>query len=116
MAVAEIVTDPGLQPLLELSQRTMAHILQMIDWVDQNQSAEISPEAQLMLSKNQKTMMALLAQLRGHNRRAIFAVRATKQETAEARQEVDRLLLQLQNLYYEQRHLIGEIGACEGHE
>ncbi|KUI56522.1 hypothetical protein VP1G_03865 [Cytospora mali] len=33
--------------------------------------------------------------------------------TAEARQEVDVLHLQLQNLYYEQRHLQGEIAACE---
>lgn len=115
MAVTELIKDPGLQPLLELSQMTLAHILEMTDWMDQNEN-EASGDSQLTLSKYQKTMVALLAQLRGHNRRAIFAVRATKQETAEARQEVDRLLLQLQNLYYEQRHLIGEIGACEGYE
>jgi len=32
------------------------------------------------------------------------------------RQEVDKLHLQLQNLYYEQRHLQGEIAACESYE
>ncbi len=116
MAVAELITDPALQPLLSSSQNTLAHILDMLSWVDQNQNAEPPLETQLNLSKYQKKMIAHLAQLRGHNRRAIFGVRATKQETAEARQEVDRLLLQLQNLYYEQRHLMGEIGACEGYE
>lgn len=116
MAVAELITDPALRPLLSSSQDTLAHILEMLSWVDQNQSSEPSLEAQLTLSKFQKKLIAHLAQLRGHNRRAIFGVRATKQETAEARQEVDRLLLQLQNLYYEQRHLMGEISACEGYE
>ena len=116
MAVAELVNDSALQPLLSLSQMTLSHILEIADWVDQNQSTDPSLETHLTLSKYQKTMVALLAQLRGHNRRAIFAVRATKQETAEARQEVDRLLLQVQNLYYEQGHLIGEISACEGYE
>merc|ERR1711977_653594 len=37
----------------------------------------------------------------------------TQALTAEARQEVGKLHLQLQNLYYEQRHLQGEIAACE---
>lgn len=39
-----------------------------------------------------------------------------KARTGEARQEVDRLLLQLQNLYYEQRHLLGEIAGCEDYD
>ena len=46
----------------------------------------------------------------------MLGVRSTKQETAEARQEIDSLHLQLQNLYYEQRHLRGEIAACEEYE
>ena len=116
MAVAELITDPALLSLLSSSQKTLAHILEILSWVDQNQSAEPASETQLTLSKYQKSMIVLLAQLRGQNRQAISRVRATKQETAEARQEVDRLLLQLQNLYYEQRHLMGEIGACEGYE
>jgi THO complex subunit 5 len=116
MTVAELITDPALHPLLSCSQDTLAHILEMFDWVDQNQSDDPAMEMQLKLSRYQKKMIAHLAQLRAHNRRAILSVRATKQETAEARQEVDRLLLQLQNLYYEQRHLMGEIGACEGYE
>ena len=31
-------------------------------------------------------------------------------------QEIDALHLQLQNLYYEQRHLRGEIAGCEDYE
>lgn len=116
MAVEDLITDPALRPLLSSSQNTLAHVLEMLSWVGENQSVEPSVEAQLTLSKYQKKMIAHLAQLRGYNRRAIFGVRATKQETAEARQEVDRLLLQLQNIYYEERHLLGEIGACEGYE
>lgn len=116
MAVADLVTDPALCPLVSSSTTTLTHILEMLSWVGQNQTTEPSLEVQLTLSTYQKKLIAHLAQLRGHNRRAIFGVRATKQETAEARQEVDRLLLQLQNLYYEQRHLMGEIGACEGYE
>jgi len=38
--------------------------------------------------------------------------REAKDATSESRREVDRLHLQLQNLYYEQRHLRGEITAC----
>jgi len=49
-------------------------------------------------------------------RRAIFSVRQAKVDTAEARSEIDTLHLQLQNLHYEQRHLRGEISACESYE
>jgi THO complex subunit 5 len=41
-----------------------------------------------------------------------MSAREAKEVTSEVRREVDRLHLQLQNLYYEQRHLRGEITAC----
>lgn len=41
-----------------------------------------------------------------------MSAREAKETTSEVRREVDRLHLQLQNLYYEQRHLRGEINAC----
>lgn len=116
MAVKDLITDPTLRPLLATSQETLDQTLSILNWLSENQADAPSQEAQLRLSKQQKTLFTLLAKLRGQNRRAAFGVRATKQETAEARQEVDRLLLQLQNLYYEQRHLMGEIAACEGYE
>src|SRR2546423_11946228 len=113
MAVEELITDPTLRPLLTTSQATLNQTLEILNWLSENASNRPSQEAQLSLSRQQKTLFSLLAQLRGHNRRAAFGIRSTKQETAEARQEVDRLLLQLQNLYYEQRHLMGEIEGCE---
>ena len=116
MTVEDLITDPALRPLLLNSQATLAQTQSIITWLSEHHSDQPSQEAQLDLSRQQKVLNALLAKLRSQNRRAAYGARETKQETAEARQEVDRLLLQLQNLYYEQRHLMGEIGACEGYE
>ncbi|KAF3906506.1 hypothetical protein ABW20_dc0107006 [Dactylellina cionopaga] len=63
-------------------------------------------------AKSQKLLFASLARLRSLHRNAYMVLRQTKQATSEARQEQDRLHLQLQNLYYQQRHLRGEIDAC----
>ena len=116
MAIEDLITDPVLRPLLLNSQATLAQTQSIITWLSENHSDQPLQEAQLDLSRLQKVLNALLAKLRSRNRRAAYGARDTKQETVEARQEVDRLLLQLQNLYYEQRHLMGEIGACEGYE
>lgn len=116
MTIEALITDPLLRPLLSSSQATIAQTQSIITWLSENHSDQPSQDAQLDLSRQQKVLSAHLAKLRGQNRRAAYGARETKQETAEARQEVDRLLLQLQNLYYEQRHLMGEIGACEGYE
>lgn len=116
MAIENIVTDPSLQSILQTSQSTLAQALAVIDWLTQQPEGQIALEQQLELAQQQKVLHAYLAKLRGQSRRAAFGARSTKQDTAEARQEVDRLLLQLQNLYYEQRHLMGEIDACEGYE
>ncbi|KAI1368642.1 hypothetical protein F5Y08DRAFT_249331 [Xylaria arbuscula] len=117
MAVNEIVTDPELVAVLAASRDTR---LQAFNLVDQIAAAgpidNASPEALLETSKQQKRLITNLAQLRGLHRAANFAARNTKAQTSEARQEVDRLHLQLQNLYYEQRHLQGEIAACESFE
>merc|ERR1711939_686229 len=116
MAIEELISDPTLQPLLETSRTTLSQTLAVLSWLE-GTAASASPtlEQKLDLAEQQKILYAYVAKLRGQHRQA-FGARATKQETAEARQEVDRLLLQLQNLYYEQRHLMGEIGACEGYD
>lgn len=117
MPIDNLISDPSLRPLVQTSQATLAHTSSVLAWLqEQPVVQDPSLEAKLELSKQQKVLNAYLTKLRGQSRRAAFGARATKQETAEARQEVDRLLLQLQNLYYEQRHLMGEIGACEGYE
>jgi len=117
MAIDNLITDTTLIPLLHTSQASLAQTLSLVSWLEEHAAiAAPSVDLQLDLSQQQKILHAYLAKLRGQHRSAAFGVRATKQDTAEARQEVDRLLLQLQNLYYEQRHLMGEIGACEGYE
>ena len=119
MEVDTIVHDPLLRSVLNVSKQTRQQCIALLDLGDANAvraSEDPSYDVQLELSKQQKLMYAYLAQLRGFNRNAILAVRQTKATTAEARSEIDRLHLQLQNLYYEQRHLQGEISACESYE
>ncbi|KIV77794.1 hypothetical protein PV11_09574 [Exophiala sideris] len=117
MAIESLIKDASLRPLLQTSRATLAQTLSALSWLEEN-AATTNPslDLKLDLSERQKILHAYLSKLRGQHRQAAFGARATKQETAEARQEVDRLLLQLQNLYYEQRHLMGEIGACEGYD
>ena len=119
MTADDIVTSPFLQSVLNTCTHTRQQCMNLIGISESYAvSAEqpLSPEAQLELSKQQKLLYSYLAQIRGLNRDALLEVRSTKQATAEARQEVDRLLLRLQNLYYEERHLRGEITACESYE
>ena len=119
MAVDDSVNDPFLQNILATSARAREQCMALIDTAEANAisaSHSHSLDVQLELSKQQKLLFSYLTQLRGLNRNAIFGVRDTKQVTAEARQEIDRLHLQLQNLYYEERHLRGEIAACESYE
>ena len=120
MGIDNIISDPTLSPLLDASHKTLDNALTLLTWLSENHTLETELQSdldtRLAFSSQQKKLLSSLAQLRGHNRRAAFEARATKQDTANARQEVDRLLLQLQNLYYEQRHLMGEIDACEGYE
>lgn len=115
MAISDIVSDPSLLPVLNSSANTLDECQKLLALLDPAATSD-PQETALAASKQQKQLFALLAQLRGQSRDAIFRVRETKQLTAEGRQEVDRLHLQLQNLYYEQRHLSGEISACESYE
>jgi THO complex subunit 5 len=119
METSDIVTDPYLQSVLGTSIQTRQQCMNLIELSEGTAvAASQTPflEDQLGLSKQQKLLYSYLSQLRGLNRNAIIKVRNTKQTTAEARQEIDRLHLQLQNLYYEERHLRGEIAACESYE
>lgn len=119
MAVSDIVSDASLQPVLNTSAETLAqceHLLSLLNPESTPTDATRIHDHSLAASKQQKVLYALLAQLRGQNRDACFRVRDTKHATAEARQEIDRLHLQLQNLCYEQKHLKGEIAACEAYE
>lgn len=117
MAFKDIVTDSSLIPVMETSGETLGQCQSLVAQLDPSTAASPpSQEALLAISRQQKLVFSLLAKLRGMNRDAVLNVRSTKQVTAEARQEIDRLHLHLQNLYYEQRHLNGEISACESYE
>jgi len=122
MTTDELTADPMLMSVMEAAARARQQSLAILDLLAQYHAREDPPqgeselEEQIALSKQQKLLNAHLAHLRGLNRKAVLSVRTTKLETAEARQEIDSLHLQLQNLYYEQRHLRGEIAGCEGYE
>ena len=117
-----LVTSPSLQSVLAAADLARNQSLAILDLLDAHHASSTDSDAtdptahQLALSAQQKKLTAHLAHLRGLNRKAVLGVRSTKQETGEARQEIDALHLQLQNLYYEQRHLRGEIAGCEDYE
>lgn len=115
MAANSIVTDEFLKTVLDNSSHAREQAIALLDLVSVTPPFP-SPEAQVQISKQQKLLYGYLAQLRGSHRDATFRARDTKALTVEARQEVDRLHLQLQNLLYEQAHLQGEIAACESYE
>ncbi|KAL8415914.1 hypothetical protein RB596_006482 [Gaeumannomyces avenae] len=116
MGTDELVTDPSLRSLLEQSQNAREQALAFVDLIAQQQQAGSEPAAVAEMAKLQKQLIMNLANLRRQHRAAIFSARTTKAETLKARQEVDTLHLQLQNLYYEQRHLEGEITSCEDYD
>ncbi|CEJ90777.1 Putative Fms interacting protein [[Torrubiella] hemipterigena] len=114
MTVDKIVTDPGLVATLQISDtaRDQAHeLLRLVDG-----SHDAASRDPIDIAKRQKLLLTSISQLRGLHRAACLAARDTKAQTAERRQEVDKLHLQLQNLYYEQKHLQGEISACESYD
>ncbi|KAL0474443.1 Fms-interacting domain-containing protein [Neurospora intermedia] len=120
MAADGSITDPLLVTVLDTSRAAREQAVVLIDRIQEALDAAgngpLSLEAQAEISKQQKLLNTNIAQLRGLHRSAHFKARETKGQTAEVRHEVDVLHLQLQNLYYEQRHLEGEIAACESFE
>lgn len=120
MAVNDLVSDKKLGAVLQTSGDAQNQALKLLQLLSDIARAEETGGAveqlQATLSKEQKLLLTNISQLRGLHRSANFDARDTKAQTAEARHEVDRLHLQLQNLYYEQRHLEGEIDACGSYE
>jgi THO complex subunit 5 len=79
-------------------------------------TASNAPENALNPSQVQKSIDRKIIRLKTQNRHALLDVRSTKEETAAARNEIDTLRLQLQNLYYKQKHLTGEIEGVKEYE
>ena len=111
-----IVADDFLQSVLRASWDCRQQCGALLELTNSRPAGTASDDSQLELAREQKVLLSRLATLRGLNRRAVLAVRQTKQTTAEARSEMDRLHLHLQNLSYERSHLQGEISACESYE
>ncbi|SPN97582.1 related to conserved coiled/coiled coil protein [Cephalotrichum gorgonifer] len=120
MAVDKIVSEPSLGAVLQVAGHARDEAAGLLDLLTSVLEAEdgssLTPEAQSNVLKQQKRMFTNIAQLRGLHRAANLSARDTKGVTTEARHEVDRLHLQLENLYYEQRHLRNEILACESYD
>ncbi len=111
ITIFDIVTDPFLHSVLDVSALTQEQCLKLSDL-----AASTERPSRAELAKQQKWLHAYISQLRTLNFEAILRVRQSKQATADARQEVDRLYLQLQNLDYQQLYLRMEIAACEAYE
>jgi THO complex subunit 5 len=117
---ADIIHDSDLVHVLTCIHSIRSTSLDLLDLQaskSPSQSPPSSPSpSDVELARLQSKLFAHAAQLKSLHRKAIMSVRETKQLTSDARSEVDRLNLQLQNLVYEQRHLRGEISACEDYE
>jgi len=118
-----LITDPALQATLEISKAAREQAQTVVDVFEKalkdaasSPGGAIPAEVLQQISKQQKLLMTYLAQLRGLHRNSHLKLRKTKTQSLESKHQVDSLHLQLQNLYYEQRHLQGEIAACEGFE
>ncbi|KFA66272.1 hypothetical protein S40285_01898 [Stachybotrys chlorohalonatus IBT 40285] len=116
MTVDKIVTEPSLAAVLQISDQARDQATTLVRLVEDSCDGHPSAEVQAEIAKQQKHLFTSISHLRGLHRNASLSARATRATTAEARQAVDRLHLQLQNLYYEQRHLQGEILACESYD
>lgn len=116
MSLDAIVSEPGLVAVLQISDQARDQAQALLRLTEEASDSPLSAETQAEIAKQQKHLFTSISHLRGLHRNACISARETKTQTAEARQEVDRLHLQLQNLYYEQRHLQGEIVACESYE
>lgn len=118
MSDSDIVTSSNLVALSEASKNASEQANLLIERHLQllADTSSLSADQITEIVKDGKLLSANLGNLRSQYSAAQFDAREAKQETLEKRQEVDRLHLQLQNLYYEQRHLQGEITACESYE
>ncbi|KAF1982353.1 hypothetical protein K402DRAFT_384746 [Aulographum hederae CBS 113979] len=105
------ITDATLMALYEHTDKlkdeafTLLHLMETSD--------ALTPDLETDASLRLKQIQVELMKMRPLHRDMMEAVRKTKEETAKARDEVDGLHLQKQNLEYEQNHLKTEIAACE---
>lgn len=111
------IQDPFLNSILGAAATLREQTSALLELVNKHykssssgkESAIIPPD----LHNRQADLSTGITELRNQNRHVAHLVRDTKATTSVSRAEVDRLHLGLQNLYYEERHLVGEIAGCE---
>jgi THO complex subunit 5 len=117
MSTRDIVVDRDLLDVLDSIDAIREQAIRLLEQQEQTlhnlQNGDVSAHQTLKETKQQSRLISQASQLRGVYRRSVMSTRMTKQTTSDARAEVDKLHLQLQNLTYEQSHLKGEIAACE---
>ena len=114
------IQDPFLISILEATASLREQTSALLDLVNKrhDSSEAEAKSATGTLEPNQRLpeLSAGITDLRNRNRHLAHLVRDTKATTSVSRAEVDRLHLGLQNLYYEERHLVGEIASCEEYD
>jgi THO complex subunit 5 len=123
--VIPLVTDPHLRSVIDAADQACQYALQLTDLLEQNPppSSEsttdpttlVDPSVEDQCRDLQTKLAYTLAIVRKGHRDASLEVRNTKQATADARHEIDSLHLHLQNLLYEERHLLSEIHAADSY-
>ncbi|PHH74999.1 hypothetical protein CDD82_4630 [Ophiocordyceps australis] len=116
VTIDDIVKETHLVAMLQISDQARDQAQELLRLVDRATQDGASPSLQAAIAKQQKQLFTNVSHLRGLHRAACFAARETKSLTTDARQHVDRLQLELQNLYYEQQHLQDETAACESYD
>ncbi|CAK4014515.1 Hypothetical predicted protein [Lecanosticta acicola] len=90
------ITDPTLLSVLQAATAARDQCLSLISLLETNTPTETTTTTST--EETERALSARLAILRALNRKAIYSVRETKQQTAAKRHEVDELHLQLQNI------------------
>lgn len=120
--VVPLVTDPQLRTVIDTADQACQYALQLADLIERNPPQSNDPNILVDAAVEQECrdlqnkLAYTLAVVRKGHRDAALDVRETKQATADARHEIDTLHLHLQNLLYEERHLISEIHAADSYE
>ena len=119
---SSIVTDSELASFLETNSKLQEEALALAELLSAHSESPskeksappyIDHEAPQDVQAAYQRLNSIVAIVRGQNRRVAHITRQSKAATAASRAELDRLHLSLQNLYYEQKHLLGEIATCE---
>ncbi|KAF2206017.1 hypothetical protein GQ43DRAFT_360972 [Delitschia confertaspora ATCC 74209] len=117
----DIVKSPHNRKLLELTQQLREMFLEFSKYQKENPQnpnpqtqEEIDKEekVEIELQKKRKRILAQTSIIKTAHRVSVMKMREDKELTAKAKQENDALVLQLQNLKYEEQSLEKEISAA----